>query len=61
MATATRLPELLQANYLIAKRHALRIILGKPSLGCLLAGKDLQVVDVAHFFRCINVYPDPHA
>jgi len=34
-----------------------RIIFGKPSIGSIGAGEDLEMVDVADFFACIDVNP----
>jgi hypothetical protein len=40
------------------RRHTLRIVLSKPALGSILAGKDLQVILVADLFRGVDVDPD---
>jgi hypothetical protein len=45
----------------ILERHALRIVLGAPPLGCILAGKDLEVVDITDLFRGVDVDPDSQA
>jgi hypothetical protein len=33
-------------------------VLGAPPLGCILAGKDLEVVDITDLFRGVDVDPD---
>jgi hypothetical protein len=36
-------------------------MLGEPTLGSILAAKDLQMVDVADLFRRVDLDPDGHA
>ena len=49
------------AAYRILERHALRIVLGEPGVGGILAGGDLQVFDAADLFRGVDVDPYGHA
>ena len=42
----------------IFKRYALRVVFLEPFVGGVLIGKDLDVVDIAELFGCIDVDPD---
>jgi len=42
----------------ILKSYTFRIVLGEPGVGGILAGKDLQVIDVANLFVAVD--PDGH-